>query len=168
MKNRIIFIATPMGTGKDYVLNNADELLQLSGRPRIFFKFGALSRVMPDSRDPFPRIQLTVTDHDQYFQDRVLIYYGWEIVECLDRIKNAFPHADFFLSYVDEDRIKENIYKKIIVNSFNPGDKEQVQVKIDYHYSTIKNFIERYNGNLINLNNSNQPRRDVIVYGSNG
>lgn len=168
MNNQIIFISTPLGSGKDQILDNIDKLFQLKDKPRIFFKFGGINRLMPTARNPFPRIELTVKDHDQYFQDRFLIYYGWEISECLNELRSAFPQATFFLSYIDRDEGKEKIYKNLLIKSSGMVDGEYLRKKLDEQYDSIKQFVETYIDASANQSSEDLGRKNFTIYGTNG
>jgi len=142
-----------MGQGKDYLIEHADKIfdIDLEGK-RIFFKFGANSRMDLDT-DPFERICLTIQEHIETFSNTTFVYYGWELVECLEQLYISFNKCDFFITLKTSNSFRQQLLENILARSKVELNKEKIQHRIENHFDTVKNFlsdkkIEMFNGNV--------------------
>lgn len=130
-----------MGQGKAYFIDHAEKIFNigLSGK-KVFFRFGAHSRIDLDP-DPFDRISLTIKEHTETFSNTTFIYYGWEIIECLGQIYSEYSDAEFFVTYKTRERYKNVLLEDIVSRTKVQLDLEKVKLKIEKHYTEVKNFL---------------------------
>jgi hypothetical protein len=150
-----------MGQGKDYLIEYADKIfdIDLEGK-RIFFKFGANSR-MDLECDPFERICLTVQEHINTFSNTTFVYYGWELVECLDQLYISFNQCDFFITLKTSNNFKNNLLDNVCSRSKVELNKDKVWYRIEKHFKNIENFlsdkkIQEFNGTLDDVSQNNR------------
>lgn len=140
--NRVVFIIAPMGQGKEFFIDHADKIfnIELEGK-RVFFKFGAVSRMDLDA-DPFDRIILTINEHLTYFRETTFVYYGWELAECIDRLYEHYKDCEFFVTFKNKPNYKRKLREALMQRSKTPLDPAKLEQRIVQQYEKVETFLK--------------------------
>jgi hypothetical protein len=160
MSDRIIFLIAPIGGGKNWMLDNIDDLFKFDDKPRIYFRFGTMERIDIPSA-PFPRIHATIEDHRLQFPDRNFIYYGWELSDCIEEIFAEYPTSEFFFTTKEynessAEKLADSFLKKRESHVVSqPLLTLCIKEKIKLHTFQISKFLSSHNFQKIDISNMN-------------
>jgi len=145
---RVIFISTPLGLHKPFIAEKTERIFKIrEDEKRIYFCLGNLSR-LDSTDDNWPRIQVTINDHLTRFPETTFIYFGWEVLDYIDKLREEYPYAKYLGCYYMRD-----------------GDDKELTISatlaklydIERDESIIKNKLDRHYAYLDRLYNEGEP-----------
>lgn len=142
-QNKIYFFSAPLGQYSIWILENLEKLVGVNpNRNRIHFKFGTPGRLDIDTGvPPYERMSLVLRDQLSNFENTDFIYYGWEIIYCLEDLRRDYPDAEFFLILSNSDHAKE----RGMLGHLKFNSREFLLNKMSEQEILIRNFLENKN-----------------------
>jgi hypothetical protein len=139
--NKIHFITAPLGQYTAWSLDNVENLFSFNNNNKIFFKFGSKARLDISTSVPrYTRISLVTNDHISNFHNINFVYYGWELITCLDELYRDFPGSEFSLSI---NNLEDPRLEKLDVRNLKKyNDLDFLITTYEQHRTIIRNFLE--------------------------
>ena len=140
MSRKIIFIASPLGMHKRFVVDKAEEIFNITeNEKRLYFTLGTGSQLVSE-KNVWPDIQNTVDNHLTRFPESTFIYYGWQVLEYLDDLRKTYPDANYFGYYTVKDH-GESVLVEILANLYDiPHDETSIRNKMNQHFDRLEEF----------------------------
>jgi len=141
MNRRIIFMCTPMGFYKRFVTEKTERIFKITeDEKRIYFCLGSLSHL--DSKEDFwPSIQETINSHLETFPESTFIYFGWQVLEYFDKLKETYPDAIYFGFYINGFRDAESSISLMMANLYDLDRNEQrIRDRATKHFNKIESL----------------------------
>jgi hypothetical protein len=142
MNRRIIFISSPLGFHKKFIVDRTEDIFSISeNEKRLYFTLGHTSQLV-STEDFWPNIQKTIDDQLKRYPESTFIYYGWHVIEYFDNLRTAYPDAECFGFYSSRDHGKL-IMVELLGNLYDiPHDENSIRNKMHQHYDRLEQFYE--------------------------
>jgi hypothetical protein len=132
-------MCTPLGSYKTFISNKAETVFNIrEDEKRIYFCLGSLSRL--DSTDNhWPRIKLTIEDHLKRFPETTFIYFGWEVLDYFDKLKEEYPNGKYFGFYINEEANTKSLLDKTLLKLYDlKRDETVIRNRFSRHYTQLE------------------------------
>jgi len=160
--NRMIFLIGPNGHGTSWAVDHARSFFKLPEKT-ITFKFGFnVNLDLIGRTKPFNRIVETINTLQSTFPEFSFVYCGWELIECLDDLRDKYPDAEFLITTTTfhEGKFQSWLENHKTVISHLDTDNVAIRELTVGQFQKINNFLYGKEHSIL----SNDPRFSSIDF----
>jgi hypothetical protein len=141
MNRRIIFISSPLGFHKKFIVDKTEEIFNITeNEKRLYFTLGSNVQ-LPSEEDFWPKIQTMIDKHLAQFPESTFIYYGWQVLEYLDQLRATYTDAKHLGFYLGKDPHAEFMIAEILANLYDiPRDELVIRNRMIRHYDKLEEY----------------------------